>query len=179
MDDRPSHITSRGSYIERANMKMFVFVLFLVWDALISPVASQLSPLVRKNTQCASATIIPSNVTTLHPYIDNSNTTFDVNSTRAAVRENAPPQIYTCPNNKDGYGSYDPTKIRGVKSAIITISFPQIYSHTIPSPNGLVLLKVRPAARVPTQHRPSDKLPLDASTTTSAVCICKRGRRIR
>ena len=65
------------------------------------------------------------------------------------------------------------------RSAIITISFPQIYSHTIPSPNGSVLLKVSPVARVPTQHRPSDKLPLDASTTTSAVCICKRGRRIR
>ena len=93
-----------------------LLLLFLVVNALISPAASQTSPLVRQNTQCSLATIVPSDVTTLRPYIDNSNTTFDVNSTTGALRDNAPPQIFTCPNDS-AYGRYDPTRILSAKSA--------------------------------------------------------------
>ena len=111
-------------------LKMIVFLslFLLVWTACICPVASQESQQVRQNTQCSTAILLPSTVTAERPYVQNASTTF------YAPRDNAPPQVYTCP--PDNYVVYDPTKIRGVRSAWykFTPSISNYYDIT-PSPN--------------------------------------------
>jgi hypothetical protein len=88
-----------------------VVLLLLVWNTHLSPVASQTPQLGRQNTQCVNATIIPSVVTAENPYIENTNASFFT-----PLRDNAPPQVFTCPYSRD-YGSYNPAKIGSVRSA--------------------------------------------------------------
>lgn len=113
----------------------FLLLLLLVWNASISFVTSQQPPVGRQNTQCESATLVPSVVTIKRPYIENTTFSFDVKSGIPAESDRNPPQIYTCPESRS-YRRYDPTLIGSVRSAWYKFT-PSISNYYDISPSNI------------------------------------------